>query len=146
MSSPPFVKSTFLFPCYCIKMFVSCQGTGYQWFDCIYTQWNEVYFQAPLKISICLWGVLFIVKKPATLHSYIFYNKKLYHAVKLYRTHNTLLPIPEIWWDFDILLFIHFYQITLHPCLDVILYQDEFLFTKILWHPSLILHVHLAGV
>jgi hypothetical protein len=47
--------------------------------------------------------------------------------------------------DSDMLLFIHFNQITPDPCLSVTPFQAEFLSVKILQHSSSIWHIHLAG-
>jgi hypothetical protein len=87
----------------------------------------------------------FTREKSTLLCSYMCYNKKLYHTAELCRTHNSLLPVPERYWESNIILFIHFNQITLHPCLNVTQNQTEFLSAKIRHHSSSFWQICITG-
>jgi hypothetical protein len=84
----------FPYPCHFIKILVTSRGTdGLAVYVLKGTKFN---FLLHLKYPrACKIVIFFYWEKITPLRNYMCYNKKLYHTVKLYRTHNNLLPVPD---------------------------------------------------
>jgi hypothetical protein len=131
------IKSTLPYPCYFIKILLSCWGTsGLTVYILEGTTFHLLlHIKYPWAYEIYF---LIIGKNPIPLGIYICY-KESSMMLQNYRICNSSLLFPDVIQHPALLFsFIHFNQITSHSCPIVTLFQSELLFTKVLQHSGLI--------